>query len=149
MKHFFGLRGSDRWVLIQTVILLPVTTLGVRFAGVGRCYKALGRLAPRTGVPGTLPPESAHAAILIRRALEVMDIAEHRGLNGGNCLSRSLVLWWLLRRKGIETDLRIGARSLKGAFDAHAWLEHQGRPINDTEGVAERYPAFDKSTQPW
>jgi hypothetical protein len=146
VKYFFGLRGSDRWMLIQALILLPATALGIRVAGFGRCYKGLGRLAPRARAT---TPGSEHAALVIRRALEVMDVAEHRGLSGGTCLSRSLVLWWLLRRKGIETDLRIGARSLNGAVDAHAWLEHEGRPINDTEGVAQRYSAFDKVRQPW
>ena len=40
-----------------------------------------------------------------------------------NCLEQSLVLWWLLRRRGIAADLRIGARKDSDRFEAHAWVE--------------------------
>ena len=44
------------------------------------------------------------------------------------CLNRSLVLSRLLARRGIPAKLVIGARSAP-AFAAHAWVEHDGRPI--------------------
>ena len=44
------------------------------------------------------------------------------------CLMRSLVLTGLLARRGIESSLVIGVRP-EGEFGAHAWVEHDGRPL--------------------
>jgi hypothetical protein len=43
-----------------------------------------------------------------------------------NCLEQSLVLWWLLRRRRIAADLKIGARKEANRFQAHAWVDFQG-----------------------
>lgn len=44
------------------------------------------------------------------------------------CLTRSLVLTSLLARRGIESTLVIGVRR-NGDFEAHAWVEHDDRPV--------------------
>jgi hypothetical protein len=44
------------------------------------------------------------------------------------CLVRSLVLLWLLERRGTTGTLVIGV-SPKPEFEAHAWVEHEGRPL--------------------
>ena len=65
------------------------------------------------------------------------------------CLPRTVVLWTLLRRLGIDSDLRIGVRGDTHAeFQAHAWLEWNGEVLNDAGDVARQYlpfngPAFD------
>ena len=56
----------------------------------------------------------------------------------GNCLSRSLTLWWLLRRHGVAADVRLGVNLAEG-FAAHAWVEWQGQVLNDTPDVSSRY----------
>jgi Transglutaminase-like superfamily len=67
-----------------------------------------------------------------------------------NCLPRTIVLWSLLRRRGIDADVRIGVRSdTEGAVKAHAWLEWNGEVLNDAADVARQYlpfnrPAFDR-----
>ncbi len=48
------------------------------------------------------------------------------------CLQRSLVLRWLLGRRGIESRLRVGVLKTDGAMTAHAWVEVAGEPVNDT-----------------
>jgi Transglutaminase-like superfamily len=44
------------------------------------------------------------------------------------CLTRSLVLTQLLARRGIPSQLVIGARA-KPSFSAHAWVEQAGEPV--------------------
>ena len=57
------------------------------------------------------------------------------------CLTRSVVLVEELRRRGMAADLRIGARvGARGALDAHAWVELDGRPVNDRADIAREYP---------
>ena len=58
------------------------------------------------------------------------------------CLTRSLVLKLLLRRRGVHAQLRIGTRILSGKLEAHAWIEHEGLVINDTPEVIDGFAAF-------
>jgi hypothetical protein len=44
------------------------------------------------------------------------------------CLTRSVVLMRMLARRRVETTLIIGVRAAP-SFGAHAWIEHQGRPL--------------------
>jgi hypothetical protein len=44
------------------------------------------------------------------------------------CLSQSLVLLWLLSRRGIASTLVVGVHTCP-EFEAHAWIEHAGRPL--------------------
>ena len=46
----------------------------------------------------------------------------------------------LLRRRGIDSDVRIGVRGdTQGEIQAHAWLEWNGEVINDAGDVASQY----------
>lgn len=59
------------------------------------------------------------------------------------CLTRSLLLGWLLRRHGVVSELRIGVQLKGGALSAHAWVECDGVPVNDRADVAADFPPFD------
>jgi len=66
-----------------------------------------------------------------------------RRLVGAPCLARSLVVWFLLRRRGIDAVLVIGAADPgDGVLPAHAWVEVDGEPVNDDAGVRVRYGSF-------
>ena len=60
------------------------------------------------------------------------------------CLERSLVLWRLLARLGIASQLRIGVRKTGDKFEAHAWVEHEGVAIGEPEATHLHYAAFAK-----
>jgi hypothetical protein len=51
------------------------------------------------------------------------------------CLIRSLVLTRMLARRGIHNTLVIGVKSGR-PFKAHAWVEHEGRPVLPDNGFA-------------
>jgi|RhiMethySRZTD1v2_1073278.scaffolds.fasta_scaffold952793_2 transglutaminase superfamily protein len=53
------------------------------------------------------------------------------------CLQRSVALSWMLRRRGIPADLEIGVRQTP--FESHAWVEVEGKVINDGQRVREVY----------
>jgi hypothetical protein len=61
-------------------------------------------------------------------------------LTGGTCLTRALGSRLLLARAGVPVTLAIGARENAriAPFQAHAWIEHRGRPVIHGEPV----PAF-------
>jgi hypothetical protein len=58
------------------------------------------------------------------------------------CLQRSAATACLLRRFGIPAQMVIGAQQLP--FRAHAWVEVDGRVINDKSYVTEMYPVLDR-----
>lgn len=59
------------------------------------------------------------------------------------CLTRSLLLGWLLGRRGLASELRIGVQLGAGGLKAHAWVECEGVPVNDRPDVAADFAAFD------
>jgi hypothetical protein len=117
-----------------------MVALGLRCSSLRRVLAILAWSMPRS-----VPNENGARA---RRAADLVDVAVHRGLYPGNCLSRSVTLWWLLRRRGIAGALQIGVRREGAILLAHAWVEHAGRPLNDSETVCARYAAFEGSFLP-
>ncbi len=47
----------------------------------------------------------------------------------GRCLVSSLALRSMLAARGMSATLQIGVERRAGAFGAHAWVEHEGRPL--------------------
>ncbi|MBK7991648.1 MAG: lasso peptide biosynthesis B2 protein [Comamonadaceae bacterium] len=73
---------------------------------------------------------------------ELVNIAARHTLGPRTCLTRSLLLGWLLRRRGVASDLRIGVRLTNGVLDAHAWVECDGIPVNDRPDVGAQFASF-------
>ena len=51
------------------------------------------------------------------------------------------VLGLLSLEAGAAHVVDIGVRIVEGGIESHAWVEHEGRPVNDTPGVLERFTA--------
>ena len=103
------------------------------------------------GESSTRAVDSAGSAETVAPSLDeltrigsLVNCAAHRVLPAGNCLTRSLYLQWLLARRGVPTDLRIGVQLSDGQLLAHAWVEYAGHPLNDAPDVAERYAPFER-----
>jgi len=80
----------------------------------------------------------------------LVEVAAARGWPRPNCLHRSVTLWWLLLRRGVDTEIRIGVRRKEGGdgLDFHAWVEHEGLVINDARDVRTRFATFDRAIVP-
>lgn len=52
------------------------------------------------------------------------------------CLPQSLTLRWMLGRRGIASELKIGARKNRIGIHAHAWVEVDGEMVGEA-GVME------------
>ena len=69
------------------------------------------------------------------RAMARLVLAASRRLPfATTCLHRSVVLWWLLRRRGIPAAIRLGARTESGPFEAHAWVACGGIAVGESPG---------------
>jgi hypothetical protein len=58
------------------------------------------------------------------------------------CLQRSAATACLLRAQGVPAELVIGAQHMP--FRAHAWVEVQGRVVNDKPYTKEMYAVLDR-----
>jgi hypothetical protein len=58
------------------------------------------------------------------------------------CLQRSATTTCLLRNHGVSSQMVIGASQMP--FRAHAWVEVNGRVVNDKPYMSEVYPELDR-----
>lgn len=66
------------------------------------------------------------------------------------CLKRSIVLFALLRRSGIDVELHIGVkRDEGGALAAHAWLVRDGNPyLEPSDSVPATFQVITRFPEP-
>jgi hypothetical protein len=81
-------------------------------------------------VPSSLSSTEVQASVLTEARRLGRAVERTLALLPGDtrCLTRSLVLTWLLARRGIPARLVIGTRTAPDFF-AHAWVEHAGTPV--------------------
>ncbi len=155
-RRWRELRWPERQLVVEALVLLPAVALALRIfgvrivcgtlartaglkacpAGVGVCDRSGPKPCPATGSREGRPDDEARA---MRRAL---DIAARHTLVRPTCLTRSVTLWWLLRRRGIESTVRIGVRTANGGLEAHAWVERNGEVLNDSGDVGKQFAPF-------
>jgi hypothetical protein len=141
-----GLSWPERRLLLQAAVALPAVAALIRVKGLRRCQALLARLTPAANGPG--PKADGSAESHARTVVRVVAAAAAHGPYRANCLQQSVTLWWLLRRRGLESELRIGTRKEGGRFDAHAWVEFQGLTLNESRDVHARYTAFEQPVNP-
>ena len=93
-----------------------------------------------------LPPKVVHKAEdneTVWKTSRIVQLATRFNFLWSNCLRRSLVLWFLLCRQGIESKLHIGVKQEEGQFAAHAWVEWNNIPLNDSLTVRQEFTVFD------
>jgi hypothetical protein len=128
------LSRRERLTFLSALFLLPLASIVLRF---GRYQSVLAALEKATPLKEQRPRGDSMSQAL--RTAELVNAAAQRGPYDATCLRRSLVLWWLLRRRGIDSRLRIGARMTGENFSAHAWVEYQQTVLNDSPDVQTRF----------
>lgn len=132
-------------LLIEAPFALPLAALALQRYGLRRVQVFLSRRHARRTPPTDPLVRRVEAA---RLAWIVQVVAAYSPFSA-NCLQRSVVLWWFLRRRGLSGELRIGVRRDEaGSLDFHAWVEHEGVPINDRWDVRQRYATFPQAIAP-
>lgn len=140
LSAYRTLAAREQKVLLASLVLLPLFWLGLRLAGLQRFQARLDRSPIARRVPLS-QAEAAALGVAVNRA------ANHV-LGPANCLTRSMLLRWLLRRYGTPSELRIGVRFEQGKLAAHAWVEKDGIPVNDRPEAVACFAAFDQPVSP-
>jgi hypothetical protein len=139
-RRFGRLSQVERGLFLRAILLLPVAVCALRFTGL-RNAKRLVQRRPKV-VAGPARGNMTELR-LVNAARRMTEAASRHGVVRGNCLSKSIVLWHLLRREGLGATVHFGGRKEGSLFEAHAWVELDGRTINDSEGVRERFVPFE------
>jgi hypothetical protein len=132
--RFTTLSWPHKRVLIEASLCMPLFWLGVHVLGLARLQSLLRRRVAEV----CLPPSE------IQAMGELVNLAARRSPLPATCLTRSLLLTWLLQRRGVRAELRIGVRIADDGLQAHAWVECEGRPVNDKADIAKDFAPFER-----
>ncbi|MBZ5696731.1 MAG: lasso peptide biosynthesis B2 protein [Acidobacteriia bacterium] len=142
-SRFWRLSGRARGVALEAAAALTATYMGLRLGGFRRWKAALAWFVPAAAGPA-IPLNRAKIDSAREIARLEQAVARHLFFRA-NCLESSLVLWWLLERRGIAAELRIGVRKDAGNFEAHAWVESGGAVLNDPGEAHRHFVPFEGS----
>ena len=134
LAKLHALSWPEQRTLLAAMAWMPLFWLGLRCFGLRRFQAWLQWPRPPME-SGLALDEIVGIAALVNRAARLVRIP-------GDCLTRSLLLGWLLRRRGVASQLRMGVKLNEGSLAAHAWVEYAGIPINDQPDVGEQFAAF-------
>lgn len=139
LRTFASLPVSHKRILLELALLVPIVEISIRTLKFRRTLKALKHLIFKTPVPPN------RESVLINNYRASYYLFDRQFPNLGKCLARSLVLWYLLERVGISTELKFGSKKEDGILLAHAWLEYDNAPLIDEPDLDLNYKAFTES----
>lgn len=124
-RHWVALDWPSRCRLIGAGLGLLLIAFALRLSGYVETRRWLERHSLRSARRIATSADMQAAQSLARLA----SIAGRRGVVKVPCLGQSLLVYWWLRRRGLEPDLKIGVHRRSTAIDAHAWVELDGKPM--------------------
>lgn len=115
-------RENKRMLFIQTYMFLLIVRMGLLLFGFGKVYRFIAGVKPRNR------EILRNADERINKVCYTVKAASRYQFVQSQCLEQSFVLYYLLKREGVNVNLCIGVS--KWPFASHAWVEIQGEIIN-------------------
>lgn len=130
---------ADRRRALSAMIVLCGVSWSLRIVGLKRCQSWLWRRLPKVR-----SIDLSHLEEQVTAWEWAVRVAARNVPCRARCLEQSLTLWYVLCRRRIDAVLRIGVRKADTqTVEAHAWVEIDGRPINDRPDIAQSYSPFE------
>ena len=139
-RRYRALDREARGLFWRAATLLPLTRLSLRLRGFKKTKAELQKKLPPNSTQGMVKQSSPET---VQKTCRMVRAGAHYGVGRPSGLEESLVLWYLLQRQNIAAHLRIGVRKLSEKFEAHAWAEFEGTPLNQADSVHQHYAAFE------
>jgi len=134
IEQFLELNWAERSWLLEAWFLL----LGFRVALRTRPFSSVERWArvplATNGSSAEQDPQQPDP-----RLAWCVDAAANHHLWPMRCLERSLTRQRMLRKRGVDAELKIGVQKQGPELEAHAWLEIDGRPVAEPESISQRF----------
>ncbi len=121
-RGWSALPPGERALAWRLALLLPLIDVSLRLLGFQRTWGWLARFL------STFAPNVADSADIesAQRAAHIARAVGARSPWRTSCLRQALALWLLLRRRGLDAQLKIGVIRRQAPFMAHAWVELGG-----------------------
>lgn len=150
LRRFTQLSAAERRMTLHALTVLLYVEATIRWTRLPRLSRTLGiALQPQASTSGDHPPnvgESTGPLVASMEPAPDVDLPEPVArarqsidrlmriwpLGAGPCLRESLVLGHLIRDR--SPLLRLGVARHGYRMRAHAWIEVDGRPVNDPQG---------------
>lgn len=114
------------------LFLFPLIHVCLKLTNVDITYRFLCLISPQT-------QSLIYSTDKAKKINQITELTAKFYPRWANCLRKSFTLWYLLKIRGIKSNLLIGARQYQGEFQSHAWVEIHGKPLNETEATKETY----------
>jgi hypothetical protein len=62
-----------------------------------------------------------------------------------HCLPRSIALYQQLKSLGFDVKHKFGVNNSDEKFAAHAWVEYQDKPLNESEDLKKKFTVLNQS----
>jgi hypothetical protein len=134
---------AEKWLVLEALVLCLLSAVALRLLGFKRWKWILrgssrgAKFAERSFSGGDVTMAEATYAI-------VDMVARNMPRGWVTCLPRSLTLWWLLRQRGIASQLRIGVRKDGERVVAHAWVVCHDMVVGENEH--KQFEPFESAT---
>jgi hypothetical protein len=126
------LRGEERRLYLAAWWTLLACRLRLRFPELLNGRRLLAGAFTGRGASRRSLHSIGRLAAVFRRA--------HRDqLVASSCLPRSVALLRFLARNGVAARLELGLRRDTAGLTGHAWVVHDGEPVNDSSAFVGRY----------
>jgi hypothetical protein len=133
-RHF----GRFEWWLlaVEAPLTLAAMSAGIRLLPLpGLAHWAT---TPRAVAQPLPDPQIATAGRLVSFAGRCL---------GFKCLVQSLAVARVLARRGIATDIHLGVQPEASGLNAHAWVERQGRALNDRGAFSPQFIPINRAAE--
>ena len=122
LRRFFELSSVERRLLLKAALVLVAARLGLWLLPLRRLRGLLARAAH--------PSADAHVAApsALERVVWAIEAAA-RSIPKSTCLVKALAAQVLLGRAGYPARLHVGVANQDKGFEAHAWLECEGKIV--------------------
>lgn len=121
---------NDWQVLFEAYFLIFALKISLRCCGFSRVYYYITK--QRLPLVGYSHEKIEKLCYLVRLSCQYHFCR-------AQCLHYALVAYYLLRQRGVEVDLCIGVRREGSDMAAHAWLEFEGRAIQESPETQKTY----------
>jgi hypothetical protein len=137
LDRWRALPATERRLALGLACLLPLVDVSLRLFGFQRTWRWLARWAPLAG--GT------HDSEQLDQAQRLAALARSVGAGSPwatSCLRQALSVWLLLRRRGLDPELKIGVVRREPPFQAHAWVELDGIALDPQAQGQATFPSL-------
>lgn len=128
-------------MLFLSMLALPPIAFLLHTMGYKRTKSLLERFLPAsTSCHMPMEDEMLEAHKLAR----IIHIAARHNIYQTNCLKQSLLLWFLLGKRLISSEIKFGIEKLTDSqLNAHAWVECGGQPLIDSRDSLDKFAVFE------